>query len=176
MKILVVIDMQNDFLTGALGNPEGVKIIPLVVEKINEYKNTNDIIIATRDTHYDNYLATMEGSKLPVPHCIYNSWGWQIEDNIAKSLGDALIFDKPTFGSTSLAEYLFKNYKDKETELEIELCGVCTDICVISNAMLIKSYLPNSHILVDSKLVRGVTNESHQIALMAMKACHIEIK
>lgn len=175
MKILVVIDMQNDFLDGALRNEEAIKIIDDVCSKIEEYKNSNALIFATRDTHYDNYMKTNEGKNLPVPHCIYNTHGWEINDKIKMSLGDAKVFDKPTFGSVELANYLYDNYKENEEELDIELCGVCTDICVISNAMLIKAYLPNSNIVVDARLVRGVTNETHQNALNAMKCCHIKV-
>ena len=175
MKILVVIDMQNDFLHGALKNEEGVKIIPGVIEKIKEYKANNCQIIATRDTHYSDYLSTQEGEKLPVPHCIKGTHGWQIEDSVAKALGVCLTFDKPTFGSTSLSDYLRENHCRFMKDVEIEIVGVCTDICVIANAMLIKAVLPDSKICVNSALCAGVTPQSHQTALDAMKACHIEI-
>ena len=176
MKILLVIDMQNDFLEGALRNEEGIKIIPKVVEKINEYKRNNDIVIATLDTHQTNYLDTQEGKNLPVTHCVKDTYGWQIQKDIMEALGDALVFEKPTFGSTKLASYLKEKYEKIQSELEIEIIGVCTDICVISNAMLIKANLPESHITVLKDLCAGVTVESHQNALKAMSTCQITIK
>lgn len=175
MKILIVIDMQNDFLHGALRNEEGIKIIPNVVNKINEYKKNNYPIIATKDTHYDNYLNTQEGINLPVTHCIINTLGWEINNEVKESLGDVLVFNKPTFGSLELANYLKDTYKKCEKSLEIELIGVCTDICVISNAMLIKASLPEAKVIVDASCCRGVTPESHQTALNAMKSCQINI-
>ena len=174
MKILVVIDMQNDFLTGALRNEEGIKIIPHVIEKIKEYKKNNDIIIATRDTHYPDYLNTQEGINLPVPHCIKDTLGWEINSDILSLLDDAKIFDKPSFGSVDLAEYLKSNYENSSS-LEIELVGVCTDICVISNAMLIKAYMPECRVIVDAAATAGVTVESHLNALKAMEMCQIKI-
>ena len=111
MKILVVVDMQNDFLTGALRNEEGIKIIPNVINKIKEYKNNGYDVIATRDTHYENYLETQEGINLPFVHCIKDSFGWEINDQIKEVLGECLIFDKPTFGSIELAHYLSNKYK-----------------------------------------------------------------
>ena len=175
MKILVVIDMQNDFLDGALRNEEAIKIIDDVCSKIEEYKNSNALILATRDTHYDNYMETNEGKNLPVPHCIYNTHGWEINDKIKMSLGDAKVFDKPTFGSVELANYLYDNYKENEGKLDIELCGVCTDICVISNAMLIKAAMPEVPLIVDAACCAGVTPQSHKNALEAMKMCQIRI-
>lgn len=172
MKILVVIDMQNDFLTGSLRNEEGIKIIPNVVKKIEEYKKNNDLIIATRDTHYPNYLETQEGNKLPVKHCIINTFGWEIEESIKNALGDCQVIDKPTFGSIELGN-IIKKYENLNPE--IELVGVCTDICVISNAMIIKANLPEAKIIVDSSLCAGVTKETHNQALGAMKMCQIEI-
>lgn len=169
MKALVVIDMQNDFIDGALGTAEAVGIVEKVKRKIEQARKNGDKIIFTRDTHEENYLATLEGRKLPVPHCISGTHGWQISDKLDAK--DALIFDKPTFGSTALAQYLAE-----ESELsEIELCGLCTDICVISNAMLIKAYLPETTIKVDSSCCAGVTPQSHRNALEAMKMCQIEV-
>ncbi len=174
MKILVVIDMQNDFLTGALRNEEGIKIIPNVIEKIKEYKKNNDIIIATRDTHHPDYLNTQEGINLPVPHCIKDTFGWEINNDILSLLEGSKIFDKPSFGSVDLAEYLSDNYENS-SNLEIELVGVCTDICVISNAMLIKAYMPECQVIVDGSATAGVTVESHLNALNAMEMCQIKI-
>ena len=198
MKILIVIDMQNDFLHGALRNEEGIKIIPGVIQRIKEYQEENKIIIATRDTHEKDYLTTQEGKKLPVEHCIRYSHGWRINEQIEEALGEiyiydeqsfpgremsglenafsiSIIFDKPTFGSNELASYLRKCYFKVQDKLEVELVGVCTDICVISNAMLIKSALPNARVMVNSALCAGVTVESHETALKAMSACQIEI-
>ena len=176
MKILLVIDMQNDFLYGALRNEEGIKIIPSVVNKIKEYKVNNDLVIATRDTHYDNYLETQEGINLPVTHCIKDTYGWEINDSVKEVLTDSLVIDKPVFGSMELALYLKDKYESIQKELEIELVGVCTDICVISNAMLIKSSLPEAKITVLKDLCAGVTVDSHNNALNAMRMCQINIK
>lgn len=176
MKLLIVIDMQNDFLTGALRNEEGIKIIPSVVKKIKEYKENDDLIIATRDTHFENYLETQEGKNLPFIHCIKGTKGWEIEDSIKEALGEVKIFDKLTFGSKELGFYLKEHYENIQNDLEIELVGVCTDICVISNAMIIKANLPEARITVDSSLCAGVTIESHLTALKAMEMCQIKIK
>lgn len=176
MKILLVIDMQNDFLNGALRNEEGIKIIPNIVKKILEYKGKNYLVIATRDTHEENYMQTQEGINLPTMHCIKDTEGWQIDDDINKVLNDSLIFDKPTFGSLELASYLREKYLDLGSDLEIEMVGVCTDICVISNALLIKASLPEAHITVLKELCAGVTINSHNNALEAMKMCQINIK
>lgn len=174
MKILLVIDMQNDFLHGALRNEEGIKIIPSVVEIIKEYKKNNDVVIATRDTHNSDYLLTQEGINLPVSHCIKDSYGWEINEEISNVLGDSIIFDKPVFGSMDLALFLKEKYMH-EKELEITLVGVCTDICVISNAMLIKAALPEAKIVVLKDLCAGVTISSHNNALNAMAMCQIKI-
>lgn len=198
MKILIVVDMQNDFLHGALRNEEGIKIIPGVIQRIKEYQAENKIIIATRDTHEKDYLNTQEGKKLPVEHCIRYSHGWRINEQIEEALGEihiysrqvfparemqglpnaftySIIIDKPTFGSVELAGYLKKCYSKVQSKLQIELVGVCTDICVISNAMLIKACLPEARVCVNASLCAGVTVESHQNALKAMSACQIEI-
>ncbi|MBQ8504494.1 MAG: cysteine hydrolase [Clostridia bacterium] len=170
MKVLIVVDMQNDFIDGALGTNEAVKIVPFVKEKIGLYRKNGDTVIFTRDTHEENYMDTVEGKNLPVPHCIRNTEGREISKEL--DTGDCKIIDKPTFGSTELAEYL-KSLTDIE---EIELIGLCTDICVISNTLLIKAAMPETKICVDSSCCAGVTPESHENALNAMKMCHIEIK
>ncbi len=174
MKVLVVIDMQNDFLEGALCNEEGIKIIPKVVDKINQYIKNGDTVIATRDTHLDNYLETQEGKRLPVPHCIKDTEGWEINSLVSEALGNSLKFDKDGFGSLELATYLAEEYGE-EKDLEIELIGVCTDICVISNAMLIKAALREARVVVDAACTAGVTIESHKNALNAMRGCQIDI-
>lgn len=171
-KLLIVIDMQNDFIDAALGTPEAVSIVDRVVEKIKAYP-TEDII-ATRDTHTPDYLSTQEGRLLPVSHCIEGTPGWELAPAIKHALGDALVLNKPTFGSTELAQRL-KAYAEKD-ELELELVGLCTDICVVSNALLLKAFLPETTITVDSQCCAGVTPESHAAALATMRACQILIK
>ena len=169
MKVLVVVDMQRDFIDGALGTPEAVAIVPGVIEKIKEYENAGDLIIFTRDTHTDGYLDTREGRLLPVPHCIEDTEGHEIPPEILR--GHNLVIDKPTFGSIELMQYLAHVDFD-----EVELIGLCTDICVVSNAMLIKARFPEVEISVDSSCCAGVTPESHASALATMRACQINIK
>lgn len=166
--ILLIIDMQNDFITGALGTPEAEAIVDAVAEEAGKYPAKD--IIATRDTHGPDYLQTQEGQKLPVPHCILDTEGWQISDKL-QVLADDLIIDKPTFGSTQLAHHM-AGLDDVES---IELVGLCTDICVISNAMLLKAALPEVPVAVDAKGCAGVTSESHKNALQAMTMCQIDI-
>jgi nicotinamidase-related amidase len=176
-KYLIVVDMQNDFISGALGTDEAKAIVPKVKEKI-EKSIGNMNIYFTLDTHYENYLETAEGKNLPVKHCLYETEGWQI----AQELSDIFQTDIPmpnkiikkTFGSADLADML-KNLDKEEKIEEIELVGLCTDICVISNALLIKAFLPEVKITVDASCCAGVTPASHKNALGAMKMCHIEI-
>jgi nicotinamidase-related amidase len=175
MKILVVIDMQNDFLEGSLRNEEGINIIPNVVNKIKEYKNNGHIVVATRDTHDIAYLQSQEGKKLPVIHCVKKSDGWKINEEVNEALGEVLVFDKPTFGSLELAYWLNDNYGNTQSELEIEFVGVCTDICVVSNAILIKAHLPEAKLICDASCCAGVTKESHKAALQTMKSCQIQV-
>ncbi len=170
MKVLCVIDMQNDFIDGALGTKEAEAIVDKVSEKIEAYRKNGDTVIFTRDTHFDNYMSTQEGTNLPVPHCIKDSEGWQISSRL--TVGDSTIIDKPSFGSLELGDYV-AGLEDVEA---IELIGLCTDICVISNAMILKAKLPETKITVDSQCCAGVTPESHINALGAMKMCQIEIK
>lgn len=169
MKVLVCVDMQNDFIDGALGTKEAVAIVPFVKEKLKKARAEGSEIIFTRDTHYENYLSTREGRKLPVPHCIKGTEGWKISGEL--KTGEDKIFDKITFGSVELPEYL-KEIKELE---EVELIGLCTDICVISNVMLIKAAFPEITVKVDSSCCAGVTPESHENALNAMKMCQIEV-
>ena len=166
MKYLIVVDMQNDFIDGALGTKEAQAIVPYVKKKIESYKN--DKIYFTRDTHGEDYLETQEGRNLPVPHCIKGTHGWQISEEL-QTFG-CEVLDKPTFGSVALSKLI----KEDNPE-SVELCGLCTDICVISNAMLIKAALPEVKISVDASCCAGVTPKSHQNALSAMKMCQIEI-
>lgn len=169
-KILVVVDMQNDFIDGALGSAEAKEIVPYVVERVKSFDGR---VIFTRDTHENDYLQTQEGTKLPVPHCIRDTQGWEICPELLPYAHE--IIDKPTFGSVALADLLAN--LDKENKIdEIELLGLCTDICVISNAMLLKARLLDAEIAVDSRGCAGVTRQSHQNALEAMKMCQITIK
>lgn len=170
MKVLCVIDMQNDFIDGALGTAEAVAIVGNVRDKIDIYRKNGDTVIFTRDTHYDNYMDTAEGAKLPVPHCIKDSYGWQISS--ALEVGESKVIDKPTFGSVELGNYV----SSLENAQEIEIIGLCTDICVISNALLLKAAMTEVPISVDSACCAGVTPESHSNALAAMKMCQIEIR
>ena len=169
MKILIVVDMQNDFIDGALGTKEAEKIVANVKEKIDTYRSNNDEVIFTRDTHFEDYLETQEGKNLPVKHCIKDTFGWQISSKL--DVADSVIIDKPTFGSTKLIEYLLS----KQNISEIQLVGLCTDICVISNAFLLKAALPEVLISVDSRCCAGVTPESHNRALESMKTCQIMV-
>ncbi|MGN0368384.1 MAG: cysteine hydrolase family protein [Wujia sp.] len=174
MKVLVVVDMQKDFVDGALGTKEAVAIVPKVEEKIRQAKEQGDLVIFTRDTHFENYLQTQEGSFLPVEHCIKDTEGWQIVPQLQELAGDADMIDKPTFGSVSLGQMLFE--KSQEDAIEsITLIGLCTDICVISNAMVIKANLPEVPMFVDAACCAGVTPKSHERALEAMKMCQIQI-
>lgn len=168
MKFLIVVDMQVDFITGSLGSESATEIVPNVVNKVKNYVGK---VIFTRDTHDKDYLQTQEGIKLPVEHCIKNTAGWQICDELKPYVSE--VIDKETFGSVDLPQVI-KNY-DEELE-EIELCGLCTDICVISNAMILKAAFPEIRIVIDSSCCAGVTEKSHNTALDAMRAVQIEIK
>lgn len=172
MKFLIVVDMQNDFIDGALGTKEAVAILPAVKSKIESFDGK---VIFTRDTHDADYLSTQEGKNLPVEHCIKDTDGWQINAEL-EALRKEDAFDKPSFGSVALSQYL-KAYDTYEEKIEsITLIGICTDICVISNAMLIKAFLPETPVTVDASCCAGVTPESHQNALNAMAVCQINIE
>jgi len=170
-NILVVVDMQNDFIDGALGTAEAVSIVPAVKAKISGFDGK---VIYTRDTHEENYMETREGRNLPVPHCIRGTPGWEISPELTPD-ADALIFDKPTFSSAELMNWAVKEHAAGPIE-KITLIGLCTDICVISNAMLLKAALPEIDIAVDSSCCAGVTPESHENALSAMKMCQIIVE
>lgn len=179
MKILVVVDMQNDFVDGALGTKEAVAIVPKVVEKINTFDGE---FAVTQDTHKENYPETQEGKNLPVAHCIEQSDGWKlvapVHDALKKRFDGGTMpqfFYKPAFGSVQLAGWLLNTNKNNPID-EVVLIGLCTDICVISNAMLVKAYLPEVKVTVDAACCAGVTPESHNNALSAMKMCQINIE
>ena len=169
MKVLVVVDMQRDFIDGSLGTPEAVAIVPRVIEKIKEYENAGDMVIYTKDTHLENYLDTREGRHLPVRHCIKGTPGHDIHEEILR--GHTAVFEKLTFGSVELADYL----SDIDFD-EIEFVGLCTDICVVSNALMIKAHFPEREVSVDSACCAGVTPETHSAALTTMKMCQITVR
>lgn len=171
MNVLIVVDMQNDFIDGALGTKEAVEILPRVIDKI---KNFDGRILATRDTHGTDYLDTQEGKKLPVEHCIRGTQGWQLHSEI-QGLIRELPIDKTSFGSLELGNILQKYDEWQEKIDSVTLIGVCTDICVISNAMILKASLPEAKIIVDASCCAGVTPETHKQALEAMKVCQIEV-
>lgn len=174
MKYLIVIDMQKDFITGSLGTKEAEAIVPGVIEKVRGYDGK---VIFTKDTHTSDYLSTQEGRNLPVKHCIMGEDGWHLEEGLGRAADElgCRVYDKPTFGSVELARDL-KEENDRKPIEEIELCGLCTDICVISNALLLKAFLPETPVSVDASCCAGVTPESHRNALEAMKMCQIMIK
>ncbi len=163
-KTLIVVDMQNDFIDEALGTKEAVAIVPNVKKKIEEYVRNGDEIIFTRDTHSENYLETPEGKKLPVVHCVKGTHGWEITDGLY--VDGCKIIDKPNFG--------WPDWKDECLE-KVELIGLCTDICVVSNALIIKATFPDADVSVDASCCAGVTPETHNAAIATMKMCQIDI-
>lgn len=163
-KTLIVIDMQNDFIDMALGTKEAVEIVPRVKAKIEEYIKNGDEIIFTRDTHNENYLDTPEGRKLPIPHCIKGTKGWEIAEGLY--VEGCKIIDKPNFG--------WPNWCNEKLE-DVEIIGLCTDICVVSNALIIKATFPDANVKVDKNCCAGVTPESHEAALTTMQMCQIDI-
>ena len=167
MKLLIVIDMQNDFIDGALGTKEAVSIVPSVAKKIADARAAGETVVFTRDTHQKNYLETQEGKNLPVLHCVEASDGWQISSKL--EVGESRIFNKPSFGSMDLADYV-AGLNNLE---EIELVGLCTGICVISNAFILKAKLPEVKITVDASCCACVTPESHKTALSAMSSAKL---
>ena len=170
MKILVVVDMQNDFVDGALGTKEAVGIVPAVAERIRSFDGR---VLYTQDTHESDYMETQEGKKLPVPQCIRGTEGWELCPQI-KALCSEVPIDKPAFGSVELGRIL-KDYDNGEKVESVTFVGLCTDICVISNAMIVKAFLPETEIIVDAACCAGVTPESHRQALEAMKVCQIKV-
>ncbi|MBO5360390.1 MAG: cysteine hydrolase [Clostridia bacterium] len=163
-KTLIVVDMQNDFIDMALGTKEAVAILPNVKAKIREYAENGDEVIFTRDTHTENYLETPEGKKLPVPHCIKGTVGWQIAQGLY--VEGCRIIDKPNFG--------WPNWNEENLE-SVEIIGLCTDICVVSNALIIKANFPDAEVKVDAACCAGVTPETHRAALATMKMCQIDV-
>lgn len=172
-KILIVVDMQNDFISGSLGTSEAISIVPAAVEKILSHKGE---VIVTQDTHFEDYLRTLEGKNLPVEHCIRSSHGWQLAPEIQNALnsrGDHTLCEKLSFGSTALPSLIEKAANGEG--FEIELIGLCTDICVVSNALILKAHFPEVSISVDASCCAGVSKETHSAALATMKMCQINV-
>lgn len=163
-RTLIVVDMQNDFIDGSLGTAEAQAIVPAVRAKIREYQARGDEIIFTRDTHHEDYLETPEGKKLPVEHCIQGTHGWRVAEGL--EVPGCTYVDKPSFGWTHWNERTFD---------EIELVGLCTDICVVSNALILKATFPEVEITVDAGCCAGVTPKSHQAALETMRMCQVNV-
>ena len=173
-RYLIVVDMQKDFIDGSLGTTEAVAIVEAVNQLAEAWVGP---VVFTRDTHFENYMETQEGRNLPVPHCIYGTEGWQLEKGLQAQCDArrSIIFDKPTFGSMELSAFLAKKHEEDPID-EIVLVGLCTDICVISNALLAKATLPEVPVAVVSECCAGVTPESHSRALEAMKMCQIDVR
>lgn len=172
-RFLVVVDMQRDFVDGSLGTAEAQAIVPPVAEKIRSFDGT---VFATLDTHGANYLETSEGRHLPVAHCIKGTPGWQLNADVAAALEGkhAVVLEKPTFGSLELVERI--RQAAGGADFSVELIGLCTDICVVSNALLLKAALPEADLVVDSRLCAGVTPEKHAAALETMRSCQIDVR
>ena len=173
-KILIVVDMQNDFIDGALGTREAGAIVAAAAERIRACRAAGYRIIATLDTHGENYMDPAEGQKLPVPHCIRGTEGWQLNPQIREALGDCTLLEKPTFGSTRLPE-LIREGLEADDRLTIEAMGLCTDICVVSNVLLLKAHFPEARIAVNTGCCAGVTPEKHEAALETMRSCQIDM-
>ena len=172
-KTLIVIDMQNDFIDGSLGTKEAQAIVPNVKKKIEEYKARGDEIIFTRDTHHKNYLETNEGKHLPVEHCIKGTHGWQIYQGLDDMIAEHI--DKPSFGFVGWYLKPFEETITNRKLEDVEIVGLCTDICVVTNALIIKTLYPEIEITVDASCCAGVTPESHKAALTTMKMCQINV-
>lgn len=168
-RLLVVVDMQNDFVSGSLGTKEAEAIVAAVEEEVRKYQDGYGDVVFTQDTHQKDYLSTPEGKKLPVEHCIEGTWGWEIIDGLKEYAGHCI--RKPSFGSIELAEYVTEMKYDA-----VELIGLCTDICVVSNALLLKAFRPEMEIGTIASCCAGVTPESHEAALTTMRMCQITVK
>ena len=173
-KILVAVDLQNDFVDGALGTKEAEAIVPAAAERIREMREAGAEIFATLDTHEADYMQTQEGKRLPVPHCIKGTDGWQLNPVIREALGDCTLVEKPTFGSVRLPE-LIRERIGGDGNVTIELLGLCTDICVVSNALLLKAAFPEATVQISAGCCAGVTPEKHRAALETMASCQIDI-
>lgn len=173
MKVLICVDCQIDFTTGALANPVAEERIPAIKERVAAARENHEMVIFTQDTHMEDYMDTLEGEKLPIEHCIYQTEGWEI----VKELKDeaALCVLKPTFGSFDLIDRVVAFRNAFNEDVEIELCGFCTDICVVSNAILLRAAMPNTRITVNERLCAGTTKENHEAAPAVMRSCQIDV-
>lgn len=174
MDVLIAVDLQKDFVTGALGTEEALAIVPAAAARVAVAAERGETILFTRDTHETDYLSTQEGQNLPVPHCVRGTEGWEIIPELAPYTAGRTVVDKPTFGSPKLGE-LLRELQAREPIGKITLIGLCTDICVISNALLAKAFLPEVPVVVESGCCAGVTPESHANALAAMRMCQIKV-
>ena len=172
-KILIAVDLQNDFVSGALGTAEAEAIVPRAAEKIRRHEGP---VLVTMDTHGEDYLSTAEGKKLPVVHCVRGTPGWELDERIREALAgkDAVILEKPTFGSTGLPEAVIRAAAGEDFTLEI--FGLCTDICVVSNALLLKAFFPETPVALDAAASAGVTPALHEAAVRTMRSCQIDIR
>lgn len=171
-NVLIIVDVQNDFVTGALGSEDAAAVTDAIIERAARFEGT---VMLTQDTHEEDYLGTQEGRRLPVEHCLRGSWGWQLVDGLQK-LAESRnwkTYEKPTFGSVELARDLAARHEQRPFA-SVELIGFCTDICVVSNALLIKAFLPDVPVKVDAALCAGVTPASHAAALSTMASCQID--
>ena len=173
MKILVCVDCQVDFTTGALANPIAEKRVPAIKERVAAARENHEMVIFTQDTHMEDYMDTLEGEKFPIEHCIYQTEGWEIVDELKDEA--ALCVLKPTFGSFDLIDRVAAFRNAFNEDVEIELCGFCTDICVVSNAILLRAAMPNTRITVNERLCAGTTKENHEAALAVMRSCQIDV-
>lgn len=178
--LLIVVDMQRDFVTGALGTSEAAAIVPAVAARIRRARQEGTQVLLTLDTHEEDYRSTREGRLLPVPHCIRGTEGWALVPEVAAECARGMIsFEKPTFGSTALMRHVSEMASRRGAPdgkgMTIELCGVCTDICVVSNALLLKAALPEADLVVDAALCAGVTPQRHEAALETLRACQVEV-
>lgn len=176
-KILVVVDMQNDFISGPLGSEEAVQVRNKIAKKLTNL-DPNTYVIFTQDTHMEDYLETQEGKNLPIPHCIYGTDGWKLDENLVKPFnGSPFVIQKGTFGTfqlmSTINDYMAPDIS--EEDIEVTFCGVCTDICVISNALILKAAFPEAKISVAANMCAGTTLEAHEAAIAAMKSCQITI-
>ena len=173
-KFLIIVDMQKDFIDGALGSAEAQAVVNNAVKRIRVCREAGYQVIATLDTHEADYMQTAEGKKLPVPHCIRGTEGWELNPLIREAMGNGTLVEKPTFGSIRLPEMLRKRTAEGD-RMTIELIGLCTDICVVSNALLLKANFPEAQIAVNAECCAGVTPEKHRAALETMQSCQIDI-
>lgn len=179
MEVLVVVDMQNDFVTGALANPAAEAIVENIANEIRHVRARGGHVVWTRDTHSENYLDTQEGELLPIVHCVRGTEGWNIVPELdALREEDDVIVDKPSFGSVELPSVFVSTLHDmgiEQKDLDITFVGTCTDICVVSNALMLKAWLPEAHIAVDASLCAGLTPEKHEAALETMRSCQVDV-